>query len=117
MVAAGWCKLTIQHLHQLSDGIVKLDDNVFRIRKRVVYSGSGLLGLGMLIIVKHDENYLSAYGHNKKLLVKEGKRVRAGQKIAEMGKTGTDRVKLHFEIRYKGKPVDPKRFLPRHRSR
>lgn len=83
----------------------------------IVYSGSGLLGLGMLIIVKHDESYLSAYGHNKKLLVKEGKRVRAGQKIAEMGKTGTDRVKLHFEIRYKGRPVDPKRFLPKHRSR
>ncbi len=83
----------------------------------IVYSGSGLLGLGMLIIVKHDESYLSAYGHNKKLLVKEGKRVKAGQKIAEMGKSGTDRVKLHFEIRYKGRPVDPKRFLPKHRSR
>jgi lipoprotein NlpD len=79
----------------------------------IVYSGSGLLGLGMLIIVKHDENYLSAYGHNRKLLKKEGDKVKAGQRIAEMGKTGTDRVKLHFEIRRDGQPVDPMRYLPK----
>lgn len=78
----------------------------------VVYSGSGLKGYGNLIIIKHDEDFLSAYAHNDKLMVKEGERVVLGQDIATIGKTDTDRVKLHFEIRYKGKPVDPLRFLP-----
>lgn len=82
---------------------------------RVVYSGSGLLGYGNLIIVKHNDTYLSAYAHNRRLLVSEGERVRAGQPIAEMGNTGTDRVMLHFEIRRFGKPVDPLKYLPRRR--
>ncbi len=80
---------------------------------KVVYSGSGLLGYGQLIIIKHNETYLSAYAHNRKLLVNEGERVRVGQMIAEMGETGTNRVKLHFEIRRYGKPVDPLKYLPR----
>ena len=79
---------------------------------RIVYAGSGLRGYGKLIIVKHDEVYLSAYAHNSKLLVEDGQRVSKGQQIALMGDTGTDRVKLHFEIRRKGKPVDPLKFLP-----
>lgn len=79
----------------------------------VVYSGGGLRGYGQLIIINHNKNYLSAYAHNRKLLVKEGDRVRSGQQIAELGSTGTDRPKLHFEIRYKGRPVDPLRYLPR----
>ncbi|WP_075186805.1 peptidoglycan DD-metalloendopeptidase family protein [Teredinibacter haidensis] len=79
----------------------------------VVYSGSGLRGYGKLLIVKHSDKYLSAYAHNKRLLVKEGSQVKVGDKIAEMGSSGTDTVKLHFEIRYDGNPVDPLRFLPR----
>lgn len=79
----------------------------------VVYAGRGLLGYGDMIIVKHDENYLSAYAHNSRLLVKEGDQVKSGQTIAEMGSTGTDRVKLHFEIRRKGQPVDPLSYLPK----
>ncbi len=79
----------------------------------VVYSGSGLRGYGKLLIVKHSDKYLSAYAHNRKLLVKQGVQVKAGDKIAEMGSSGTDKVKLHFEIRYDGNPVDPLRFLPR----
>lgn len=79
----------------------------------VVYSGSGLIRYGKLIIIKHNHTYLSAYAHNRTLLVKEGERVRAGQGIAEMGDTGTDRTMLHFEIRRNGKPVDPLRYLPR----
>jgi len=79
----------------------------------VVYAGSGLRGYGKLIIVKHNENYLSAYAHNQELLVAEQESVKAGQKIAEIGSTGTDRVKLHFEIRLNGKPVDPLRYLPK----
>jgi lipoprotein NlpD len=79
---------------------------------KVVYSGSGLIGYGNLIIVKHNDSYLSAYAHGDKLLVKEGEWVKAGQPIAEMGRTGTDRVMLHFEIRRQGKPVDPLRYLP-----
>lgn len=78
----------------------------------VVYAGSGLLGYGQLIILKHNDQYLSAYAHNSELLVKENDQVVAGQKIAEMGATGTDRVKLHFEIRKEGKPVDPLSYLP-----
>ena len=79
----------------------------------VVYAGTGIVGFGELLIVKHNAEYLSAYGHNERLLVKEGQRVRAGQKIAEKGSSGTDTVKLHFEIRREGKPVDPQALLPR----
>lgn len=80
---------------------------------RVVYAGSGILGYGNLLIVKHSEQYLSAYGHNSRLLVKEGAEVKARQKIAEKGNSGTNKVKLHFEIRREGKPIDPIRMLPR----
>ncbi len=80
---------------------------------RVVYAGNGILGYGNLLIIKHGEQYLSAYGHNDSLLVKEGAKVEGGQKIAEIGDSGTNSVKLHFEIRKAGKPVDPIRFLPR----
>jgi len=80
---------------------------------RVVYSGNGLRGYGKLLIVKHSELFLSAYAHNHKLLVGEGAIVKQGQKIAEMGSTGTDAVKLHFEIRHDGKPVNPLKFLPK----
>jgi lipoprotein NlpD len=79
---------------------------------KVVYSGSGLRGYGKLIIIKHSNTYLSAYAHNDKVLVKEGQSVSRGQKIAEMGKTDTDQVKLHFEVRRLGKPVDPAKYLP-----
>lgn len=79
----------------------------------IVYSGSGLRGYGELIIVKHSGEFLSAYGHNRKRLVAEGQRVKAGEPIAELGRTGTDRDKLHFEIRRNGKPVDPMQFLPK----
>ena len=79
---------------------------------KVVYSGSGLVGYGRLIIIKHTENLLSAYGHNSELLVLEGQHVRAGQTIARMGNSGTDRTQLYFEIRKDGKPVDPLRYLP-----
>lgn len=79
---------------------------------RVVYAGAGLRGYGNLIILKHNNTYLSAYAHNQSLLVKEDQAVRKGQKIAEMGSSDTDRVKLHFEIRRQGKPVDPSKYLP-----
>ena len=79
---------------------------------RVVYAGSGLRGYGNLIILKHNNTFLTAYAHNQALLVKEDQAVRKGQKIAEMGSTDADRVKLHFEIRRQGKPVDPVRYLP-----
>ena len=79
---------------------------------RVVYAGSGLRGYGNLIILKHNNTYLTAYAHNQSLLGKEDQTVRQGQKIAEMGSTDADRVKLHFEIRRQGKPVDPARYLP-----
>lgn len=79
---------------------------------RVVYSGSGLVGLGELIIIKHDARYLSAYAQNKRLLVNEGAQVKAGETIAEMGNNGSDRAMLHFEIRKSGKPVDPLDYLP-----
>jgi lipoprotein NlpD len=78
----------------------------------VVYSGQGLPLYGKLIIIKHNETYLSAYAHNKKLLVKEGDAIKVGQPIALMGKTGSNNTKLHFEIRRDGKPVDPLHFLP-----
>lgn len=79
---------------------------------RVVYAGSGLRGYGNLVIVRHNSTFLTAYAHNQLLLVKEDQTVRRGQKIAEMGSTDTDRVKLHFEIRRQGKPVDPAKYLP-----
>ena len=79
---------------------------------RVVYAGAGLRGYGNLIILKHNNTFLTAYAHNQTLLVKEDQNVRRGQKIAEMGSTDADRVKLHFEIRRQGKPVDPARYLP-----
>lgn len=79
----------------------------------VVYAGRGLIGYGDMIIIKHDDDFLSAYAHNSRLLVKEGEQVRVGQKIAEMGSSGTDRVKLHFEIRRRGQPVDPLGYLPK----
>jgi lipoprotein NlpD len=78
---------------------------------KVVYSGSGLRGYGKLVIIKHNPTYLSAYAHNSKILVKEGQSVQQGQKIAEMGNTDSDQVKLHFEVRRYGKPVDPARYL------
>ena len=79
---------------------------------KVVYAGTGLRGYGKLIIIKHNGTFLSAYAHNKEILVKEGQQVTRGQKIAEMGNTDADQVKLHFEIRRQGKPVDPLRYLP-----
>jgi lipoprotein NlpD len=79
---------------------------------RVVYAGAGLRGYGNLIILKHNNTYLTAYAHNQALLVKEDQAVRKGQKIAEMGSSDADRVKLHFEIRRQGKPVDPLKYLP-----
>lgn len=79
---------------------------------RVVYAGSGLRGYGNLVIIKHDNDYLSAYAHNRVILVKEQQAIRKGQKIAEMGNSDADQVKLHFEIRHQGKPVDPMRYLP-----
>jgi lipoprotein NlpD len=79
---------------------------------QVVYAGAGLRGYGNLIIVKHNATYLTAYAHNQRLLVQEDQRVRQGQKIAEMGSSDADRVKLHFEIRRNGKPVDPVKLLP-----
>ena len=79
---------------------------------RVVYAGSGLRGYGNLVILKHNATYLTAYAHNQSLLVKEDQTVKRGQKIAEMGSTDTDGVKLHFEIRKQGKPIDPAKLLP-----
>jgi lipoprotein NlpD len=79
---------------------------------RVVYSGTGLRGFGKLVIIKHNQTYLSAYAHNSNIFVKEGQNVAKGQKIAEIGNTDSPQVKLHFEIRRLGKPVDPLKFLP-----
>jgi lipoprotein NlpD len=79
---------------------------------RVVYAGAGLRGYGKLVIIKHSDTWLSAYAHNDNILVKEQQDVRRGQKIAEMGQTDTDQVKLHFEVRREGKPVDPAKILP-----
>ncbi|MFZ6744208.1 peptidoglycan DD-metalloendopeptidase family protein [Undibacterium sp. JH2W] len=79
---------------------------------KVMYAGSGIRGYGNLVIIKHTSNLLSAYAHNKAILVKEGQAINKGQKIAEMGNSDSDTVKLHFEIRVQGKPVDPGRYLP-----
>ena len=79
---------------------------------KVVYSGEGLRGYGKMLIVKHADEFLTAYAHNQALLAKEGDWIKGGQKIAEMGDTGSDRVKLHFEVRQYGKPLDPLKYLP-----
>jgi lipoprotein NlpD len=79
---------------------------------KVVYAGAGLRGYGNLIILKHNNTYLTAYAHNQSLMVKEDQTVKKGQKIAEMGSSDADRVKLHFEVRRQGKPVDPLKYLP-----
>lgn len=79
---------------------------------RVIFSGPGPRGYGNLLIVKHDSDTLSVYAHNRTLLVKEGQSVKRGQRIAELGSSGTDRPQLHFEIRKQGKPVDPRKYLP-----
>ena len=80
---------------------------------KIVYSGSGLIGYGRLIIIKHNNNFLSAYGHNRKIIVKEGDQVKGGQLIAEMGNPRGGSPMLHFEIRRDGKPVNPAALLPR----
>jgi lipoprotein NlpD len=91
----------------------KVGDPVFASASgRVVYSGQGLRGYGKLVIIKHNQTYLSAYAHNNSLLVKEGQNVAKGQKIAEIGNTDSPRVQLHFEIRRQGKPIDPVKLLP-----
>lgn len=79
---------------------------------RVIYTGSGIRGLGKLIVIRHDNNFQSVYAHNREILVKEGQTVTRGQKIAELGETDSDTPKLHFEIRKSGRPVDPARYLP-----
>ena len=95
------------------DILGKVGDPVFASASgRVVYSGTGLRGYGKLVIIKHNQTYLSAYAHNSNLLVKEGQNVVRGQKIAEIGNTDSSQAKLHFEIRRLGKPVDPLKFLP-----
>lgn len=83
---------------------------------KVVYTGNALRGFGNLVIIKHSEAYLTAYAHNDNILVKEQDWIKSGQKIATMGKSGTDSVKLHFEVRYKGKSVDPLTFLPKNNN-
>ena len=80
---------------------------------QVVYQGGGLRGYGQLIIIKHNADFLSAYAHCDKIYVKEGNVIKGGQRIADMGSSGTDQVKLHFEIRYHGAPVDPQDYLPK----
>jgi len=95
----------------------KIGDPVFASASgRVVYSGAGLRGYGKLVIIKHNNTYLSAYAHNNQILVKEGQQVIKGQKIAEVGDSDADAPRLHFEIRRLGKPVDPLKFLPERRS-
>ncbi len=95
------------------DIVGKIGDPVYASAAgRVVYSGTGLRGYGKLVIIKHNQTYLSAYAHNSNLLVKEGQAVTRGQKIAEIGNTDAPQAKLHFEIRRLGKPVDPLKFLP-----
>jgi len=79
----------------------------------VVYAGNGLLGYGNLVIINHNETYLSAYAHNRRILVQEGQKIKLGQKIAEMGRSETSSPMLHFEIRKNGDPVDPMRYLPK----
>jgi lipoprotein NlpD len=83
---------------------------------KVVYSGSGLRGYGKLIIIKHNKTFLSAYAHNDQIMVREGQNISKGEKIGEMGNTDAEQVKLHFEIRKFGKPVDPAQYLPLFKS-
>jgi lipoprotein YgeR len=78
----------------------------------VVYAGNGLRGYGNMLIIKHNDDYLTAYAHNRALLVKEGQTVQQGQQIAEMGDTDSNRTMLHFEVRYLGRSTDPARYLP-----
>ena len=78
----------------------------------IVYSGSGLRMYGNLVIIKHSDDYITAYAHNRQILVKQGQAVRRGQRIADLGKADDGQAKLHFEIRYRGKPVDPMKYLP-----
>jgi len=112
-VLAGFSKGTNKGV----DILGKVGDPVFASASgRVLYSGSGVRGYGKLVIIKHNDTYLSAYAHNSNLLVKEGQNVVKGQKIAEIGNTDSPQVKLHFEIRRQGEPVDPMKFLPEHRS-
>jgi lipoprotein NlpD len=95
------------------DIVGKAGDPVFAAADgKVVYAGAGLRGLGNLIILKHNNTYLTAYAHNQALLVKEEQSVKRGQKIAEMGSSDADRVQLHFELRRRGKPIDPAKLLP-----
>ncbi|WP_347329774.1 peptidoglycan DD-metalloendopeptidase family protein [Marinimicrobium locisalis] len=92
----------------------KLGDSVLAAAAgQVVYAGNGLRGYGNLVIIKHNDTFLSAYAHNRRLTVSEGDSVKAGEVIAEMGATGADSVRLHFEIRRDGKPVDPIGYLPK----
>jgi lipoprotein NlpD len=99
------------------DIVGKIGDPVYASAAgRVVYNGTGLRGYGKLIIIKHNQTYLSAYAHNSNVLVKEGQAVTRGQKIAEIGNTDSAQAKLHFEIRRLGKPVDPAKYLPEHPS-
>ncbi len=103
-----------QYAHKGIDIVGKQEQPIKTVANGVVvYAGSGLVGYGKLLIVKHSDRYLSAYAHNHRLLVREGETVRQGQTIALMGDTGTDRTKLHFEIRKDGKPVDPVGLLPK----
>ena len=112
-VLAGFSKGTNKGV----DILGKVGDPVFASASgRVVYSGAGLRGYGKLIIIKHNDTYLSAYAHNSNLLVKEGQSVARGQKIAEIGNSDSPQVKLHFEIRRLGEPVDPLKFLPDRKS-
>lgn len=92
---------------QLGDPIFAAADG------EVVYAGNGLLGYGNLVIINHNEHYLSAYAHSRKILVKEGQIIKIGQKIAEMGSSESQQIKLHFEIRRDGQPVDPLQYLPK----
>ena len=92
---------------QIGDPILAAADG------EVVYAGNGLLGYGNLVIINHNEHYLSAYAHNRKILVKEGQIIKIGQKIAEMGSSESQQIKLHFEIRRDGQPVDPLQYLPK----
>jgi lipoprotein NlpD len=79
---------------------------------RVIYAGAGLRGYGNLVILKHNDTFLTAYAHNQTILVKENQDVKKGQKIAEMGSSDADKIELHFEVRRSGKPVDPAQYLP-----
>jgi lipoprotein NlpD len=102
------------NIHKGIDIGGKRGDSILAVAQgKGVYAGTGIVGFGELLIIKHNEEYLSAYGHNDRLLVREGQVVQAGQAIARKGSSGTDTVKLHFEIRKEGKPIDPQRLLPK----